>query len=223
MARKKVPVRKSINDESQPHIKDRLVEIAARHFAEHGLQGASQRAIQRDAGVNISTTNYYFGSKKALYRAVIEAALSRIQQRRISGLECIPTDLSINQRLRALLDAYLGSHIREAASESGYNYLRIVASLNLAATDATVKIIEDLVNPVRELYVNEFAKMFPGASRNRVYHVLWLSTSLMSMAPMQLRRTSISNRVIERIVADVVTIAASAFETLCRSEDDLDY
>ena len=27
MARKKVPVRKSINDESQPHIKDRLVEI----------------------------------------------------------------------------------------------------------------------------------------------------------------------------------------------------
>jgi AcrR family transcriptional regulator len=61
---------KPIPDEKPNRARTRLIEVAARHFAEHGIQGASQRAIQREVGVNPATAHYYFGSKEALYRAV---------------------------------------------------------------------------------------------------------------------------------------------------------
>ncbi|MGW1424589.1 TetR/AcrR family transcriptional regulator [Bradyrhizobium manausense] len=198
--------------------RERLLEVAARHFAEHGIQGASQRAIQRELGVNNSTANYYFGSKEALYRAVIEAALSGIQVERRRGLEQIPATLPPRKRTRALLNAYLAPHLRATRTEVGYNYGRILAGLHLAAPDAAVALIEELVTPVRELYVDALSKLFPSASRNRIYEVLRLAVALMVMGPIQLGETQLTDAAIDRITDDVVTVATSAFETLCGSK-----
>lgn len=48
-----------------------LMMAAGELFAEHGLQGASVRAIADKAGANIAAINYYFGSKENLYREVL--------------------------------------------------------------------------------------------------------------------------------------------------------
>ena len=197
------------------NVRRRLIEVAARHFAEHGIQGASQRAIQREVGVNNSTVNYHFGSKEALYRAVIDEALSRIQASRMSGLEELPADLPVHERVHALLTAYLGAHLREATSELGYNYLRIVAALHLVVPDAAAEVIEERIKPVREIYVDAIAKLFPNASRNRIYEVLQLAVGLMAMAPIRFGQTRITEPAINRMVQDVVAVSTIAFETLC--------
>lgn len=203
------------NDAVSPNVRQRLVEVAARHFAEHGIQGASQRAIQREVGVNNSTANYHFGSKEALYRAVVEEALSRIQSYRLAGLQTIPDGLSREEHVRALLKVYLHAHIREAGTEAGYNFVRIVASLNLIVPDAAAQVLDERIVPVRELYVDVLAKLFPDASRNRIYSVLRLVVGLMATAPIQPGRTHVSKERIDRITEDVVTIATIAFDTLC--------
>lgn len=202
------------------NVRDRLIEVAARHFAEHGIQGASQRAIQREVGVNNSTANYYFGSKESLYRAVLEKALSRIQASRMEGFRSVPADLNPHDRIRMLLRAYLGAHLREAATETGYNYLRIVASLHLSIPDTATAVLEEQVTPVREIYVDELAKLFPNASRNRIYEMLSLTVGLAALAPFRFGAPFLGEKAINRMIEEVVTISTAAFETHCNMIDD---
>jgi AcrR family transcriptional regulator len=54
---------------------DRIIKAASRVFAESSFQGASVRRIVARADVNQAAINYHFGSKEALYRAVLQKAL----------------------------------------------------------------------------------------------------------------------------------------------------
>lgn len=50
----------------------RLLEAARLLFAKHGYDGTSVRTITRRAKANLGAVTYHFGSKEALYHAVIE-------------------------------------------------------------------------------------------------------------------------------------------------------
>ena len=202
--------------ETSSGIRRRLIEVAARHFADHGVQGASQRAIQREVGVNNSTVNYYFGSKDALYRAVVDAAVTSIQVRRLRGLERMPPSLDLHARLKFLLHAYLGALVEEASHEIGYNYVRIVVNLHLVTHDPAYDVIEERLHPVRELYVDAFARIFPGASRNRIYEVVRYVVGLAMFSLLSGRESHPTQRTVREITEDVVTIATLAFESLCQ-------
>src|SRR5579871_3566981 len=53
-----------------------LLDAAERAFAEHGFGGATTAAIARDAGMPKANLHYYFPTKEALYRSVIERVLT---------------------------------------------------------------------------------------------------------------------------------------------------
>ena len=53
-----------------------LLEAAERVFAEQGFAGATTAAIAREAGVPKANLHYYFSTKEALYRAVVERVLN---------------------------------------------------------------------------------------------------------------------------------------------------
>lgn len=53
------------------------MEIAAREFADHGLHGASTEAIAREAGITQTYIFRMFGTKKALFLELVEAAFDR--------------------------------------------------------------------------------------------------------------------------------------------------
>ena len=50
----------------------RLLDVAVDHFGRHGLDGASTRAIARDAGTPMSSITYHFGGKEGLYLATAD-------------------------------------------------------------------------------------------------------------------------------------------------------
>jgi AcrR family transcriptional regulator len=55
-----------------------LLRAARTEFAARGFDGASVRAITRAAGANLGAITYHFGTKQALYEAVISAALEDV-------------------------------------------------------------------------------------------------------------------------------------------------
>src|SRR5438093_10487526 len=61
--------------------KDRLLTAAAALFAEHGFHGTKIRDIAARARVNVAAGNYHYGSKKALYLAVLRAQFAEIRAR----------------------------------------------------------------------------------------------------------------------------------------------
>lgn len=56
----------------------RILEAAERLFVEQGLEGASLRAIAKEAGYTPAALYFHFENKQALYAALLEASLQRL-------------------------------------------------------------------------------------------------------------------------------------------------
>jgi AcrR family transcriptional regulator len=56
----------------------RLIQAAARLFAENGYRGASVRDICNQAGANPGAVSYHFGGKRQLYRTVLRQAAEEL-------------------------------------------------------------------------------------------------------------------------------------------------
>jgi AcrR family transcriptional regulator len=61
--------------------KTRLHREARRLFALHGFRGASVRNITKAAQANLGAITYHFGSKDALYGAVVESVFAQVAER----------------------------------------------------------------------------------------------------------------------------------------------
>jgi AcrR family transcriptional regulator len=59
----------------------RLISVATRLFADHGFDGTSVRDIIRAADANLGAITYHFGSKQALYEAVVQTAFAPVTDR----------------------------------------------------------------------------------------------------------------------------------------------
>ena len=55
--------------------RQRLIEAAARLFAERGFSKVTVREICRSARANVAAVNYHFGGKKGLYDEIVQAAI----------------------------------------------------------------------------------------------------------------------------------------------------
>jgi AcrR family transcriptional regulator len=68
--------------------RDAILDTAERLFAEHGIQGVSNRQISEAAGQgNNAAVNYHFGTKTDLVRAITRKHTTRIEQLRAGMVE----------------------------------------------------------------------------------------------------------------------------------------
>lgn len=80
-----------------------LMRAARELFALHGYDGTSVRAITARAGTNLGAITYHFGSKEALYEAVIESAMGPSYERL---QEAAKADRPALDRLEAAVRAF---------------------------------------------------------------------------------------------------------------------
>jgi len=99
--------------------KDRLVSAATVLFAERGFDGTTVRDIAERAGANVAAGNYHYGSKKALYVAVLRAQFAEVRaQLAARGASPPPASLArlgrpalvrvLRARVKVMLDILIG-------------------------------------------------------------------------------------------------------------------
>lgn len=91
----------------------RLLNAAARLFAERGVARVTVRDICQKARANVAAINYHFGGKDGLYDAVMQMAMETMR-RTTEAARAAGRNLPAEQRLRAyisvLAERLLGSH-----------------------------------------------------------------------------------------------------------------
>lgn len=70
-----------------PSTDSRLLDVAVDHFGRLGLEGASTRAIARDADTLMSSITYHFGGKQGLYLAAADHICAQLHHRIAPMLE----------------------------------------------------------------------------------------------------------------------------------------
>ena len=77
----------SETDEAQAATKAAVFNAAERLFALHGFQNVSVRDITAEAGVNLASVNYHFGSKDALLFEIFRRRTSELPEKGEVGVE----------------------------------------------------------------------------------------------------------------------------------------
>jgi TetR/AcrR family transcriptional regulator, regulator of cefoperazone and chloramphenicol sensitivity len=128
-------------------LKQRIVDAAAKVFAEKGFAEATIREICRRAKVNIAAVNYYWGSKEHLYRKVIEELI-------IERKSSYPFDVVMDEslppevRLEKFIELYLYRLLdsgRPAWSS------KIMVREMTQPTEAVNAVIDKLIKPTYEI------------------------------------------------------------------------
>lgn len=84
----------------------RILAAARKNFATTGFEGASTRQIATDAGVAQSLLLYHFGSKDALWRAVIDQLFGDVNARMAVAARAARNG-SVQDRLLAVIRAFI--------------------------------------------------------------------------------------------------------------------
>ena len=71
-----------IDPEREAATKQQVLAAAERLFALHGFQNVSVRDITAEAGVNLASVNYHFGSKDALLFEIFRRRTSELNRER---------------------------------------------------------------------------------------------------------------------------------------------
>ena len=85
-----------------------ILEAATEEFADKGLSGARIDKIADRTSTSKRMIYYYFGSKDALYRAVLEREYTRIRRAEAAiGLERLPAKRALAELVRETFDSHL--------------------------------------------------------------------------------------------------------------------
>jgi AcrR family transcriptional regulator len=106
-------------------IEPRIVHAARQQFLERGVDGASLRAIAREASTNVGMIHYYFRTKDDLFLAVVEELYGALLEE-LAGI--LDQDVPIQAKLQKLF-LRLG-----AATQEEVDVIRLVIREALAST-----------------------------------------------------------------------------------------
>ena len=112
-----------------PATKDKILDAAEALFMEHGFEATSLRSMTATAGVNLAAVNYHFGSKEALFQAVLTRRLDPMNRERVDLLtrferDAKPLTLPCDQILSAMFIPAL--KLARDRERGGKDFLRLL-------------------------------------------------------------------------------------------------
>ena len=147
----------------------KILDAATAEFADHGYGGARVERISRRARTVDRMLYYYFGSKEALFRAVLEAAYERLgRAEQQLSLASIPPREGMRQLIAFTWDYYCahpefirllnsenqqrGQHVRKSSRVSQLSSPLLTILRDLLARGAKEGVFRDNVDPI-QIYV----------------------------------------------------------------------
>jgi AcrR family transcriptional regulator len=135
--------------ETEAATKAAVFNAAERLFALHGFQNVSVRDITAEAGVNLASVNYHFGSKDALLFDIFKRRTSELNRERAKLLHEANARQEGAPPVRDILEAYFAPPLRWSAPE---NERRISLQFIIRArSEGTAEMREVLRNDVTHL------------------------------------------------------------------------
>jgi len=83
---------------------EKILQAAKKVFLEKGMYGARMQEIAEEAGINKALLHYYFRSKDKLFKYIFDMVFMQFGPKLFAIFN---TDASIEEKIRAFVDAYL--------------------------------------------------------------------------------------------------------------------
>ena len=108
--------------------KKKILDVAEHLFAENGISATSLRRVTSDAGTNLASIHYHFGSKEELIKAVYlrrMEPINRERERLLAGVDYTEnTEKVLEDVLRSFIEPMLIVHM-SINEDSAFMKLRV--------------------------------------------------------------------------------------------------
>lgn len=161
--------------------RERILDAAEQVFMAAGYDGASLRQITREAGVNLAACNYHFGSKEALFRAVLARRLKALNERRLRRLEALEKEAAgAPLKPSQIVDAWFGTLLRMGAEPGGAVFLRLIGRTLTEPAGFIPAMLAKEYADVLERYKTALFRALPDVPREEIvwrFHFMLGATS----------------------------------------------
>jgi AcrR family transcriptional regulator len=143
---------------------DQILDTAERLFSEHGLDAVSLRTLTAEAGVNLASVHYHFGSKEALVTAVFDRRVDLINRERLEMLDAVEEKASGGPLpLDDILRAFFLPAMR-VSQQAGSTFLRLCGRMHAEPAEYVQRYFDEKFGPVIMRFVGAFARALPDLS-----------------------------------------------------------
>lgn len=205
----------------QGNVRDTLLEAAARLFSQNGYSAVSMREIAKAANANVGSLTYHFGSKANLLREIYELHTEPMNQRRTELLGEARRITNLDERLHAILRAYvLPAFAPSGESGGGAEFTRMRAVLSAEGNEDARAIIAGAFDTTSRAFIAAIGECVPGAS---IEGLIWRSQFLLGSLYYALinpeRVTRLSDGAVdgndrETAINQVVAASLASFQSL---------
>lgn len=169
---KSAAVRKRAGAQVAQQTREKILTAARRHFAKHGLQMSSIRAITRLAGVNEALISYHFGSKRQLYEEVLNECAMHVNYPRLAALDELERQaagkaVAIESLIRVFVSPYLTS--ANDPDSHGAIFLRFFGRRFTEPTDDLLEITRSKFATMQHRFVVALTRALPHVRKKDVY------------------------------------------------------
>lgn len=152
--------------------REKILAAARTHFAQHGLQDSSIRAITRLAGVNEALISYHFGSKRELYEEVLSDCAMHVNYPRLAALDELERKAAgkpvpLESLVRVFVSPYL--HSASDPNSPGVLFLRFFGRRFTEPSDDLLEITRSKFATMQHRFVVALARALPHVPRKDVY------------------------------------------------------
>lgn len=146
--------------------REALLDAAEELFAEHGVTGASLRAITGTAGANLAAVHYHFGSKEGLVRVLLEDRLAPLHRARLERLDaCLAA--ADPPSVECLVRAFITPVIR--MMREGRRFGRMVGRIFHEPSEETRTLLLEEFRGTVESFTGALSRALPELSRQELF------------------------------------------------------
>jgi AcrR family transcriptional regulator len=155
-----------------------ILEAAEALFSERGFGGVALREIARAASVNVGSVTYHFGDKLGILEAIYSGHVRPMNARRMELIGEARRTEDPDQRLRAILRAYVLPAFSSSYDQSGggARFTRLRAVLSAEGNAQAREIIARSFDETTRTFLDAIAGCLPDARRG---DIVWRSQFLL--------------------------------------------
>jgi AcrR family transcriptional regulator len=140
--------------------KGKILDTAERLIAERGYAATSLRHIIAEAGVNLASVHYHFGSKEGLLDALVMRKAGPVNEQRLATLDRITAEWHGSPPIEKVLEAFL-MPMAEAANRNP-QFVRVMGRIVVEGLLPVV--VEKNFQPMLAKFLDALRQASPGLS-----------------------------------------------------------
>jgi AcrR family transcriptional regulator len=172
MLRKRIP-------KDAPDTRTSLMDAAERLFSEHGVESTSVRDIVKEAGANLGSITYHFGSKDHLALEVFARRLGPVNRARLARIDALEAEAEGGAvKLESIIEAMIRPTVEDETNgcRRKVEFIKLVSRCFQERHEEVQAFMSQHFDEVVQRFDNAILRAVPGLQKEELF---WQMTFLM--------------------------------------------